>query len=114
MSIQSIDLQRDLSLAVPVQRTAEEIGDRVRALLSARGGCLQAVTILSETSYLQLSTAARRRLGMTPQQKNVLLRLVIHDPEHTLTSTRANELRDEVYAALHEGAVKIWAAREAL
>ena len=105
-------IQRDLSLAVASECTAEEFGDRVRAVLGARSSSMESVTVLSETSYLELSGAARRRLGMSPQQKNVLLRLVIRDLERTLTSTQANELRDEVYAALHEGTVRIWAARE--
>lgn len=107
-------IQRDLSLAVRAERTAEELGDKVRAVLGTRSGSLESVTILSETSYLALSAAARRRLGLAPEQKNVLLRLVIRDLEHTLTSAQANELRDEVYAALHEGAVSTWASREAL
>jgi phenylalanyl-tRNA synthetase alpha chain len=41
----------------------------------------------------------------------VLLKLVIRDLERTLTSVEANRLRDEVYAALHEGAAHSWAAR---
>ena len=44
---------------------------------------------------------------MEPGQKNVLLRIVIRDL--TLTREEANELRDEVYLALHEGSVWQWA-----
>jgi len=105
-------IQRDLSLAVATTITPEELGDKVRAVLGERSNALEAVTVLSETSWLDLSLAARRRLGMRPDQKNVLLRLVIRDLERTLTSVQANELRDEVYAALHEGALRSWAARE--
>lgn len=105
-------IQRDLSLAVAVGSTAEELGDKVRAVLGERSRSLESVAVVSETSWLDMSLAARRRLGMRPDQKNVLLRLVIRDLERTLTSVQANELRDEVYAALHEGAVSSWAARE--
>jgi phenylalanyl-tRNA synthetase alpha chain len=42
----------------------------------------------------------------------VLLRLVIRDLERTLTSAEANELRDAVYAVLHQGSVKTWASKE--
>ena len=107
-------IQRDLSLAVSADTTAEELGDRVRALLGSRGDALEEVRVISETSWLDLSLAARRRLGMHSGQKNVLLRLVIRDLTQTLTSTQANELRDEIYAALHEGSVSTWASREAL
>jgi len=42
----------------------------------------------------------------------VLLRLVIRDLDRTLTSDEANELRDSVYAVLHEGSVRTWASKE--
>jgi phenylalanyl-tRNA synthetase alpha chain len=51
-------------------------------------------------------------LGMAPHQKNVLLRIVIRDLEHTLTSDEANALRDEIYEATHEGNVRSWASRQ--
>jgi len=47
---------------------------------------------------------------MRPEQKNVLLRVVLCDLERTLTHAEANELRDAIYAAVHEGAVTEWAA----
>jgi len=60
-------------------------------------------------NYLDLPPAARARLGISSHQKNMLLRLVIRDLERTLTSAEANQLRDDVYAAVHEGSVKSWA-----
>lgn len=107
-------MQRDLSLAVAATCTAQELGDKVRAVLGDRSNALDAVTVLAEISWLELSLAARRRLGMLPDQKKVLLRLVIRDPEHTMTSAQANELRDEIYSALHEGTVSTWTSREML
>jgi phenylalanyl-tRNA synthetase alpha chain len=102
-------IERDLSIAVGASANAEALGDRVRAALADRSECLESVTILSETSYADLPSAARSRLGISPQQKNVLVRLVIRDLQRTLTSLEANRLRDAVYAALHEGSVKSWA-----
>lgn len=107
-------MQRDLSLAVAATCTAQELGDRVRAILGDRSNALETVTVLAEISWLELSLGARRRLGMLPDQKKVLLRLVIRDLEHTLTSAQANELRDEICAALHEGTVSTWTSREML
>ena len=105
-------IYRDLSVAVAEEASAEELGDRVRSSLAAASGSIESVEVLSETSYLELSLAARRRLGISPRQKNVLLRLVVRDLERTLTSAEANELRDAVYAVLHEGSVRTWASKE--
>jgi len=43
----------------------------------------------------------------------VLLRVVLRHPTKTLTDPEANELRDSVYAAVHEGTEWTWAVREA-
>jgi phenylalanyl-tRNA synthetase alpha chain len=105
-------IYRDLSVAVAEEASAEELGDQVRSSLAAASGSIESVEVLAETSYLELSLAARRRLGISPQQKNVLLRLVIRDLERTLTAAEANEVRDAVYAVLHRGSVKTWASKE--
>ena len=105
-------IQRDLSIAVASERNAEELGDRIRATLNERTAAgLEEISIVAETPYAELSTAAQRRLGIAPHQKNVVLRLLIRDLERTLTSREANELRDIIYDVLHEGSVKTWAAR---
>jgi phenylalanyl-tRNA synthetase alpha chain len=102
-------VQRDLSIAVANDVTPEDIGDRVRDIVGQRAESLESVEVLAQTPYAELPRAARARLGIAPSQKNVLLRLVIRDLTRTLTSAEANALRDDVYAALHEGAVKAWA-----
>jgi phenylalanyl-tRNA synthetase alpha chain len=91
--------------------TPEEIGDRVRHAVGERAASVESIEVLAETPYSALPPAARDRLGIGRPQKNVLLKLVIRDLERTLTSEEANRLRDEVYAALHEGTVHSWAAR---
>ena len=103
-------IRRDLSLAVPAALTPEELGDRARETLGERAAGLEAIEVLAETPYAALPPAARERLGLGPSQKNVLLRLVIRDLERTLTAEEANLLRDDVYAALHEGGVHAWAS----
>jgi phenylalanyl-tRNA synthetase alpha chain len=105
-------IYRDLSIAVSAEANAAELGDRVRSSLASVSGSIESIEVLSETSYLELSLAARRRLGIAPRQKNVLLRLVIRDLDRTLTSAEANELRDAVYAVLHDGSVRTWASKE--
>ena len=102
-------IQRDLSIAVDTALTAEELGDAVRSTLGERSGAIESIEVVAQTSYLELSLAARRRLGISPGQKNVLLRVVIRDLERTLTAAEANALRDAIYAALHAGSVQAWA-----
>ncbi len=69
----------------------------------------EAVTVVSEASYVDLPAAARERLGMNDTQKNVLVRLVIRPFDRTLTDAEANRLRDRVYEAIHEGSTGQWA-----
>jgi phenylalanyl-tRNA synthetase alpha chain len=101
--------RRDLSVAVPRDLDAELLGDRVRAALGADAGLVEEVAILSQTSYLDLPQAARARIGMQPQHRNLVLRLVLSDPARTLTAAEANHLRNRIYADLHEGTVPQWA-----
>jgi phenylalanyl-tRNA synthetase alpha chain len=103
-------VRRDLSLAVAADLDAELLGDRVRALLGPDAGAVEEVRILSQTPYDALPAAARARMGVTPDQKNVLVRLVLRDLTRTLTADEANVLRDRVYAGLHEGSTHEWAA----
>jgi phenylalanyl-tRNA synthetase alpha chain len=102
-------VRRDLSIVVPLAMTAEELGDRVRAALHERAESIESIDVVSETPWESLPLAARSRLGLTPSQKNVLLRIVVRDLGRTLTHTEANALRDAVYAAVHEGPVSEWA-----
>jgi len=100
-----------LSIAVSAEVTAEELGDRIRSALGAASQSVEQIAIVSETGYEELSEVARQRLGMSPSQKNVLVRIVIRDMDRTLTATEGNQLRDAIYEAIHEGLVKTWAAR---
>lgn len=104
-------VRRDLSVAVGRDATVEDLGDRVRGAMRDAVSSLEALEILSQTSYDELPVAAIERMGVRPDQKNVLLRLVIRHPIRTLTAAEANALRDTVYAAVHEGDVSEWAAR---
>lgn len=94
---------RDVSVAVDASLDAELLGDRVREALGGEARSVEAIELLSETSGIELPTEARDRLGLRAGQKNVLVRVVLRHPERTLTRSEANELRDRVHAALHEG-----------
>ena len=106
-------IRRDLSVAVPADQGAEDLGDRVREALGARAADVEAVEVLSETPGEALPAAARARLGLLAGQKNVLLRVVLRAHGRTLTDAEANALRDAVYGAVHQGTAWSWAsARE--
>jgi phenylalanyl-tRNA synthetase alpha chain len=102
---------RDLSVAIPADEHAEELGDRVRDELGTDADVIEAVTILSETGYADLPRVARQRLGMDDSHKNVLVRIAIRPFDRTLTDTEANMLRDRIYDVIHRGATGQWATR---
>jgi phenylalanyl-tRNA synthetase alpha chain len=101
------ETKRDLSLAVDAAVTAEDLGDRVRALDEA-ADAVEAVELLAETDYADLPPQAVARIGIREGQKNALVRLVLRHPTKTLSDEEANRLRDLVYAALHEGDAYEW------
>lgn len=100
---------RDLSIAVDEPLDAELLGDRVRAALGADAALVESVEVRTVASGAQLPPAARARLGMRPDQHNLLVRIVLRALERTLTADEANHLRDRIYAALHRGSVQQWA-----
>jgi phenylalanyl-tRNA synthetase alpha chain len=104
-------IRRDLSIVVTGLADAELLGGAVRTALGAAADDLESMSVLSSTSSETLPPAARARLGLHPGQVNVVLRLVLRPLGGTLTAEQANRLRDEVYAAVHEGPTWEWAAR---
>jgi phenylalanyl-tRNA synthetase alpha chain len=102
-------VRRDLSIAVDAGIDGDLLGDRVREALGERASAVESVELLSRTPYGELPAPARHRIGLRPGQCNVLVRIVLRPLDQTLTSAEANELRDRVYAALHEGSAHQWA-----
>ncbi|MFF1614796.1 hypothetical protein ACFVYA_44150 [Amycolatopsis sp. NPDC058278] len=102
-------MRRDLSIAVDAHDRAEDLGDRVRDALGEDAGVVEAVEIRQETPYARLPPQARARLGAHPDQKNLLVRLVLRPLDRTLSDAEANVLGDRAYAALHRGSVHQWA-----
>ncbi len=98
-------VRRDVSIAVDPNSdiSAEALGDRVREALGDDADAVEEVATLGVVGYTDLPDAARRRLGIRPGQRNLLVRIVLRPWERTLTDAEANELRDRIYAALHGG-----------
>lgn len=101
-------VMRDISVAVGADADGETIGDVVRA---AVGDLVEEVTVVGETPVSDLPPAAVARLGARPDQKNVLLRLVLRHPTRTLTDDDANAARDAAHAAVHEGSQPLTSLR---
>ncbi|WP_216853319.1 PheS-related mystery ligase SrmL [Phytoactinopolyspora halotolerans] len=95
--------RRDISIAIDAGVDDEVLGDRVRDALGDDADLVEEVTVLSTTPYEKLPGTARQRLGIRPGQVNLLVRLVLRPVDRTMTSDDANDLRDRIYAALHEG-----------
>lgn len=104
-------IAQDLSVAVDADDHVEELGDRIRDALEEQADAIEEVTIRSEIAYDRLPGSAIERIGMTAGQKNVLVRVVLRHVERTLTDLEANQLRDRIYAAIHQGARHEWATK---
>ena len=101
------EVRRDLSLVLDsaAEADVELLGDRARMALGTEAEMLAALEIRAVTPASGLPPAALERLRLTPNQVNVLLRLVLQPLDRTLTDGEANLLRDRVYLALHRGRV---------
>jgi phenylalanyl-tRNA synthetase alpha chain len=107
-------VRRDLSVAMPAGEDAETIGDRVRLALGPDADAVEDVRVLASAQYAELPAAAIARLGMQPGQRNLLVRVVLRRLDRALTDAEANELRDRIYAAIHQGSRAQWAAAAAI
>jgi len=103
-------VSRDLSVAVDVADVVEDLVDRVRDALRGDADAVEEVSVRSQTRYEDLPPSAIARIGIAPGQKNVLVRVVLRHLERTLTDGEANQLRDRIYAALHQGNHHQWAS----
>jgi phenylalanyl-tRNA synthetase alpha chain len=93
--------RRDVSVAVAPGLTAEDLGDRVREALGDDAGLVEEVSILDVAPAGDLPQAARDRLGLTGDEVNMLVRVVLRDLHASIGVGRANALRDRIHAALH-------------
>lgn len=98
-------ISRDLSVVIDVGTSDELVGDAVRSALGDRVDDIESITVLQRTSYEDLPAGARTRLGLSTDQENALVRLVLRPLHHTLTDAEANALRNKVYQAIHRGPV---------
>lgn len=96
-------ITRDLSVVIGAGVDDETVGDTVRAALRERACDIESIEVVNRTGYGELPEPARQRLGIEPGQVNALVRLVLRPLERTLTDAEANQIRNDVYVALHTG-----------
>ena len=66
---------------------------------------IEQVVIMTETQYEELPEHVRERLGMLPNMKNILLRVIICPLDKAMTKPEANEIYSYLYDKLHQGKV---------
>ena len=94
--------QRDMSVCV-ADPDMELLGDRIRDVLGERGGWVENVELIHASDYASVPEKARERLGMSPGQHNLLIRITLRSLDGSITKEEANRAYDLVYAELHEG-----------
>lgn len=102
---------RDLSIVLDGHINDDDIGDIVRESLNSNADIVEVVETISETPYEELPEQARKRLGIQPGQKNILLRVTLRALDRTMAAEECNEYRDVIYAALHKGTEWHWASK---
>jgi phenylalanyl-tRNA synthetase alpha chain len=99
-------MTRDLSYCVAAGDTEEDVCEQIKIVFGDQADLLEQVEILERTPYAQLAPIARERLGATPGQDNVLVRITLRHPDTTLTKQEAAHLYAMAYPQLHQGMTK--------
>ncbi|MBP6961986.1 hypothetical protein KBB49_00410 [Candidatus Saccharibacteria bacterium] len=94
---------RDMSYSVPEGYVEEDVNEDIRIALGKRAGILESVEILNETSYKDLPEQVRTRLGISKDQKNLLVRVTLRHLNRSLTNDEANTIYDQVYDVINYG-----------
>lgn len=96
-------ITRDMSYSIPAGYVEEDINEDIREALGDKQNILESVEILSETAYKDLPPKIRERLGISRDQKNVLVRITLRHLERTLENKEANQIYDNIYAKINYG-----------
>lgn len=95
--------KRDLSIAIEIGVTDEEIGDIIRSALGSDAASVEEAVVVTRTSREELVPVAVERLGVEPGQENLLIRMKIRSVDYTIDRITALELCRRAYVALHRG-----------
>lgn len=98
-------INRDMSYCVDKNDTEEDICENIRKVFGENADLLEEVKIITRTPYEKLEPIAIQRLGVSPEQDNVLVRITLRHPDKTLTKKESTTLYDKAYPLLHQGDV---------
>ena len=96
-------VRRDISIVIAADQDDETIGDKIRDSLADRIDDIETVTVMARTPYAELPVAAKDRLGIPTRTSERTCPHRHPTTHHTLTDDEANQLRDQIYLAVHEG-----------
>lgn len=96
-------IRQDMSIAVSTDTTEEDVCETIRDALGINVSIVEEVKITSSTAYDKLPPHVIGRLGIKPGQKNLLVSVILRSHERSLSHEEANDIRDRLYRALHEG-----------
>lgn len=96
-------IKRDMSYCVPKNYVEEDINEDIRNALGDNMNILESVEVLSETPADELPDVVLERLGCSPDQKNILVRITLRHLEKSLTNKQANDIYDEIYGKINYG-----------
>ena len=94
---------RDLSYVVDINSEPEDISEGIREAFGDNSYLIEEVGILETTSFEDMHPNAIQRLGMAPNQKNVLVRIALRHPDRTLSKKEVSVMYSEAYPKIHQG-----------
>jgi phenylalanyl-tRNA synthetase alpha chain len=72
----------------------ELLGDRIRDVRGERAGWVENVELLQASDYASVPAKARQRLGMSPGQHNLLIRVILRSLDSSISRQEANRVYD--------------------
>lgn len=94
---------RDISLAVTPGLSEEVLTERMLQAAGDSADWIEEMQVKGRWAFSELPLQAIERLGLLPEQENVLMRIVLRDCSRSITTAEANALYADIQAAMHEG-----------
>jgi phenylalanyl-tRNA synthetase alpha chain len=96
-------ISRDMSYSVHENQVEEDINQNIATAIGKWLPALESVEVLNETKYSDLPEIAKLKLGIKPNQKNILVRITLRDLNRSITNEEANQIYKKIYQQVNEG-----------
>lgn len=100
-------ISRDMSYSVHENQVEEDINQNIATAIGKWLPALESVEVLNETKYSDLPEIAKLKLGIKPNQKNILVRITLRDLNRSITNQEANQIYKNIYQQVNEGGADI-------